>query len=63
MKKELLKMKIEQIQEFLKDSKTMLNISSHLMPSNNKDVTLKELRECLDLMSNIRSGGNKKQVN
>lgn len=62
MKKELLKMKVEQVQEILKDSNTMLNISKHLMPASNKDVSLKEIRECLNLINNIRSGVNKKEV-
>ncbi|XP_043463304.1 uncharacterized protein MCAP_0864-like [Leptopilina heterotoma] len=62
MKKELLKMKVEQVQEILKDSSTMLNISKHLMPASNKDVSLKEIRECLNLISNIRSGVNKKEI-
>lgn len=55
-------MKIEQMHEILKDSETMLNICSHLMPTTNKDVSHKVIRECLDLMTHLRSGTIRKQV-
>ena len=62
LKKGLLEIKAEQTQDQLKDSKSMLKVCYYLMPSTNKNISQKVIRECLNSMSDLRSSLNRREV-
>lgn len=61
-RKDFLKLKHSETSEQLKDCSDMRRICQHLMPNTSKDINQQKLRENLDIVAELRSAENKKQV-
>lgn len=62
VKKNFLKLKYDLICNQLQESKTFKSIHQHLMPKNRRNVNDECIRECLNIISNLSEGANKKEV-
>jgi len=62
-RKDFLKLKHSETSKQLKDCSDMRRVCQHLMPNTFKDMDQQRLRENLDIIANLRSATDKKQVN
>lgn len=59
---DLLKLKHNEISQQLKDCDKMRQVCQCLMPNTSKDIDEYKLRECLNIIVNLRSTADRKQV-
>lgn len=61
-RKDLLQLKYNETSQQLKDCDKMRQVCQCLMPNTSKDIDENKLRECLNMITSLRSMTDRKQV-